>query len=392
MEKTILIIALILAPCIATTQIQDIAEKVLRLEYDTHLTDEEREELLEFEKLVKYLRDFESKERKLNGRAFFGIGGNETDISNLFKITGGVNLKSGTYPYELELSSNIENIVKNGKFEENVSDIDISFDYNPDVGDGLWLENYAFLKRFSNAYLGIDQRYEAGGGVIFNFYSKKLTENGIKIQKELNRQPVYKKGEGNTLIKCYQDICEHIENSQKLTDDEIHELNHIQQNYRNANSKRYSKMRIGILVGVHYESEMAKAENMLMFNGEEMLMSRSFDATNIIRLELRPTFKFQPNDIFSFKLYPYFKFPIDFDMDVVEGDKGQRDVRRDVFLDLQSSMNMRVTKSVSISLRFRYFYDNAPKRVFITEENGNDVLLVGQRKHSNFTMTFNYGF
>ncbi len=387
-------ILLLLALCVNTTmaQIQKIADKVLNNELSNTFSETELEELQEFNKLITYLRDFEDQEHRLNGKAFFGIGGNETDISNLFKITGGVRLVSGSYPYELDLSANIENIVKNGKFEENVSDIDISFDYHPSSGNGLWLENFAFLKRFSNAYLGIGQRYEAGGGVIFNFYSKKLTEKGQAIKKQLDRKPIYKVGEENTLIKCYQDICTKIENPQKLSDSEVNEISKLQRNYTNATIKNFSKLRLGLLVGIYYESEMANAENNLFFNGEEQFLSEPFDATNILRLEVRPTFKFRPDDIFTFKVYPYFKFPANFKNDVVLGPDGLKDERTDLFMDLQSSVGINVTKSISLSLRYRYFYDSAPKRKYLTEDNGNITLLVGQKRHSNFTMTFNYGF
>jgi len=65
------------------------------------------------------------------------------------------------------------------------------------VGDffqtGLWLEDFAFLNRFQNSFLSIDQRYETGVGVIFNWYPINwLTKKGKVNKNKLEKLPFYK--------------------------------------------------------------------------------------------------------------------------------------------------------------------------------------------------------
>lgn len=57
---------------------------------------------------------------------------------------------------------------------------------------GLWFENFFLLKRFNNSFLGIDDHYDIGGGIILNKYSLgKLTLKGEKNIKELAKLPYY---------------------------------------------------------------------------------------------------------------------------------------------------------------------------------------------------------
>ncbi len=58
---------------------------------------------------------------------------------------------------------------------------------------GLWFETFAFINRFGNSFLGIDQRYESGGGFIFNHFSAgNLTKKGSSNKNSIDKLPYYK--------------------------------------------------------------------------------------------------------------------------------------------------------------------------------------------------------
>ena len=161
-------------------------------------------EILDF---MSVLKKFLDEEHKLNGNGTLEFSGHESSSNNLFKFGAGASIDHGIYPYELDFSTKISAVLKDSVFQENISDIDVSFDFHP-IGlpdfpdtsliplgrdqqkhsDYLWLENFVFLKRFNDDFLGIDQRYEVGMGVIFNLLTCGLTPNGEKNKKELNKK------------------------------------------------------------------------------------------------------------------------------------------------------------------------------------------------------------
>ena len=44
------------------------------------------------------------------------------------------------------------------------------------------------------------------------------------------------------------------------------------------------------------------------------------------------------------------------------------------------------------NIAVRYLYDNAPKRRFLEQLDNTFVLLSGQRKHTTFGVSINFGF
>jgi hypothetical protein len=391
-----LILILFLGTNYAFGQIQEIADKTLILKGESNLTANEKLELDTLWNALKFYRKFEQQETKLNGKAKFGFTGNESDLNNIFKINGGVEIDNGIYPFELDLKSNFQTLIRNGNFQENVSDIDISFDYHSKTGNGLFLESFVFLKRFSNTYLGIDQRYDAGAGIILNLFStKKLTDKGIKNQKELDKLPEYKLVNGN-IWKCYDDACGKITASNKsqfkLSDGEIKYLERMRYNYDRANKKKYSKWRLALLAGIYYENEKAKLEQELLFNGVETFFTADFEATNKLRWELRPTLVYKPDDVFTIKIYPYLKYPLTQRLDIVKFNETIQDERVDKFYDIQTSIEAKITKNVAITIKYRYLKDFAPKREYKINANNEPVLIVGQEVNSFYNINFSFGF
>ena len=127
---------------------------------------------------IHELDKMDQRQRRLNGRAGFGFSGDQSGSQSLYKIDGMINGSRGIYPGELTFTSSIGMVLNNGKFSENVSNIYMAYNYHPQWGDSLSTENFIFLKRFTDAFLGVEQRYELGGGIILAKYSKNLTDRG----------------------------------------------------------------------------------------------------------------------------------------------------------------------------------------------------------------------
>ncbi len=393
-RKSFLIISfLLIYATVSLAQMQAIADKVLSVQAGDKLSDKDKEEMDEFWKLIKFLRAQEENEKALNGKGAFGIQGDETSNASLFVVSGGIGIDKGNYPYELDFSTNIQTVFRNGGLQENLSDIDISYDYHHQkVGDGLFLENYTFLNRFSDAYLGVQQKYQVGGGIILNHYFEALTENGIKAKEKLDRKPKYSTdGEGN-LIKCFQESCEKIGNPKKLSEAEIEQIENAQERYSKAIHKNYSKLRLAMLVGILYELEKVSAADSVYFTSGTQYRSESFDATNQMRMELRPKITYQPNDIFTLKFHVFYKLPMlwEWKEKVVYNDLV--DARADYFVDMQTSFSAKFTEGASFSFRYRYLYDNAPRRTFVTDASGEPQLLRANKRHHNFGFSFNFKF
>lgn len=386
--------------------------------------------------LLDYLYDFMNDEHRLNGKGSFSFGGNETKNKNIYKIGAGISIDQGLYPYELDFSAHIQTLLNNGVFEENVSDIDISFDFHPYVPiaesriqayeskiselqsmknqsemekenneylinkylnkiekaydvNGLWLENYVVAKRFSDGYLGIDEKYEIGAGFIFSLFSKALTRKGMDNREEINRKPTYKFQEQD-LIRCLQ-ACAPIDNVLQLSADEIRVISDSRSRYLVANRKQYSRLRLSLLVGAFFELEKTTISNTISLNGKDTIIVLNLQPAHSFKTEIRPGLVWRPKDKYKLKIYPYIKFPMDRLKNVVtEG--SYRDERIDYFIDFNASLDIQVEKRFSLSLFYRHVYDNAPRRVFIKQLDNTFVLLVAENQRTSFGMGLNFDF
>ncbi|MEL6924441.1 MAG: hypothetical protein AAFO94_10375 [Bacteroidota bacterium] len=181
-------------------------------------------EVVEMNQLLTVLNNFSQEQHRMNGSAGFTFSGNESELSNLYRVGVTGSMDGGAYPYEVDFSINVQTTIQNGNFQESLSDIDVSFDFHPiipdefkkkekklkdgtvitRVPDGLWMESYVFLKRFNNNFLGIQQRYEAGAGFVLNLYSTGLTEKGKTNLKQLEKIPKYDIY-GSDLRRCLEE-------------------------------------------------------------------------------------------------------------------------------------------------------------------------------------------
>jgi len=374
------------------SQIENIADKVLSVDLSQKLSEEDKAEVEEFWKLIRFLRKEERKENGMQGSGMFGFYGTQTEFTDIFTVNGGTKFSKEYYPVDLDFSVYFETIFRANQFQESVSNIDISFDYShPNIGDGLVLESFVFLNRSNNAFLGIDQRYEIGGGFIFNKWIDSYSEPGVVAFEQLDRSPIYKTDEEGNLIKCYQDACAQINNPKQLTKKEVAFIESSMGRYRKVLKKRHSKLRLSLITGLYYELDKSTITDSITVDGTKTLFKESFAGTNEMKMEFRPGIHFRPTHMFQMKISPFIKTGMPWNWtDIVTSPNGEVDERVDYIINLRAQMQANFSQSMSLSLRYNFNYENSPQRRFLGLPGF--PLLLGQQEHHSFIMSFNFGF
>ncbi|GAA4271014.1 hypothetical protein U6A24_03870 [Aquimarina gracilis] len=372
-----------------TTEV--INDILLNLEESTNYNSLELKNKKKYKKHLFLLRDQEETEQKFNGKILFGLNGLEVDNNNLFVINTGVTISRGTYPFQFKFSSNIQAQTQNGSLKETVSNLGISFDYN--VDKDINKETYVFVKRTNNSFLGIDQRYEIGGGFIFSSYSGKekeplqkkgLTDTGEKILRQLEG---FKDNE--SLGKCVDEVC-NINDEDPIDSKYSEILNQKKEDFIKITRKKYSQTRLSILLGLNYELEKTE-DNLKLFYKDSTVID-SFPATNRFRIVVRPGFEWQGNN-FTFETKAYFKFGVFGELENVVNEGSISDERLDYWAEWENSLSFKFSKKITLGIKYSYFYDNAANRKFInTSQNAESDFRIFSAEDTFQAITFNFEY
>ena len=342
-----------------------------------------------------------------SGTIFFGLNGQEVKRDNFFVINTGIALSNGTYPFKFELNSGILAQIQNGRFNETVSNVSISFDYNFSERD-LSKQSYVFINGTNNSYLGIDQRYEIGGGFILNYYSGNksrkiervrnqiidkrnttgLTEEGVQKLKALNGE----KSSFNSTDRFLRDqLEEYREGEEEKDSEEVSALLRKRRSVVNTLIKKFSTMRLSILAGINYELEKT-ADSLDLFDGD-IKRNGNFEATNRYRLVLRPGVDWKGEN-FSFSSRYYIKSGMFEDFYNRVDDGINTDKRLDYWTEWVTSLQFNFTEKIGVSIAYTLFYDNAPNRAFydISTSGGSEFrLFSAEDRFKAILLSFTYG-
>ncbi len=365
----------------------------------------------EKEHFVKYLNFLKKVEdlKRLKGSIEFGFVGNEVDNSNLYTINTGMKANYGGYPLEVEATTNIQTQVTNGKFEENLSSLDISMDYHP--FNNLTHETYVFVMRTKNKFLGINQRYEIGGGYVFNFYSgkevdgkgKSLTSKGKDLIKKLNdnhkvyssttrRQPKAKRDKIKDVLNRH-----FRRNGQSLDADKYDTIYNSKVEQQKSIIKNFSKHRAALLVGFNYELEQTQ-DSLTLFNKDlDSTFNKTFEATNLFRFVIAPKYTLK-GDKFKWSNVIFFKIGLlNLVDDIVIPDETisnqlVTDKRADYWMDLKTSFEFKISEQLSFVSTLNYVYDNAPKRIYFDDAEGIPRIAEAEQSFTGINFTLKYQF
>ena len=345
--------------------------------------------ILAYGKFLNRLIQEERNQKKLTGSAGLGFYSDDSESNLLNRINNSFSIKRGSYPSELDVSSTIVIQNNNGTLAENLSLQQITYDYNLAKN----IESFVFLDRFSNQFLGIDQRYEIGGGVLFDFFDgeSNLTKKGKSLLASL----INVNGIKN------QHWFKQITPKDKLNEAETTLRKTRDRNHRSI-LKEYKKIRFAVLFGIFHEFETAKINRIISVPiNDTISIDRSVTANvptiSTWRWEVRPTFDVRFNDEVKLKLRPYFKFPFGpwqkelqvFNEETMEIDTKER---ADIRLNLQAELAIS-SDPVQAKITYRYFKDYLPP-FGIADEAGSrfDRLINADSFNHNVTFTFGIKF
>lgn len=346
--------------------------------------------------LLKYLKEQEQKEKKFNGAAQFGFAGDQTDAASLYKINGGIAVSRGYYPDKFEFATDMGLVINNGTFRENVSNVFITYDHSLPKGDSLFLENYMVMSRFSDEFLGIEQRYELGGGFIVAFWSKKLTPAGNAELNRLRKTELLPPEAGSDSVRlCVNGQCANLKRANPQTNDA--ELVYRARQQANVSlRKKYNRFRLALLSGLIVEAEKVSASDSLITVSGKQNFTQSYAASLHLRWEMRPTLDVKPSDNWTFKIRPYFKLPMPWEWySTVKSSNGFTSKAIDYRLDVQTNLTIKLAdwfnKQASVDIQYRILYDNAPRRSFLDpalSPTTAPLLLAAQKTHQIVRLMF----
>jgi hypothetical protein len=332
----------------------------------------------DFEQFQQVQHKIDSLKDLLNGSSTsvsFGFSGNSSNANQLLKLNSNISFQQGTFPFEFSLNLKTETQLKNGVFDERLSDFLMTYDYYPNVGHPEKRINrkvFVFLNRYSDAYLGVEEKYEIGFGGALNKWGRGFTKEAQRVDALIDNLS----DDSVCLGKIFG------------TQDYKSELEHV----KKANSIKGTRVRLAILGGIFYEIEKVVFEDSIPTSAGIAAYPSNFNATGSLKWEIRPTFEIHFSEDLHFSSKCYLKAPF---ADIFENEvrlEEAIDSRVDFFIDFQNALSYKINKNVEIELEYRLMYDNAPQRAFIVLDNSGKYLLMPDQRHQYYCMNFKVKF
>ncbi|MEL7160374.1 MAG: hypothetical protein AAFN92_06435 [Bacteroidota bacterium] len=331
---------------------------------------EHRDTVVKFLKVFKAVRDYALENRDLSGKVNFGFNGNQSSANNpfndnnrsVYNIIGGLKLTRGVFPTQLEVSTQLNVSVVDGELQENLSNLNISYDRHFSKDHNLGLESYAFFNRRTDRFLGVSQRYEIGGGLIMASWSDKFAVDTVQERYDAldNKFKNISVKEG-VLVSCLNDC---IKLADKISQDEVDLIVESQNKIKNSIVKQNTPLRLGLLIGGFIEMENTMFSDSLETKDGKVFRAIDFTPALSFRWEVRPTIDFRvAQDAVFVKIRPYFKFPMPWNWT-------QKVRGKEVFnfrMDFPIEVAIKVTKDFEVALSHTFFYDNTPSSMLVDD-------------------------
>ncbi len=361
-------------------------------------------------KVVSFLKKYHN-ENKNSGQITFGLDANSSKMASLSRVQTGIKYKFGYFPYNIDVIAQLQTDYRKGELEESISNVDISYDFNlKKRNDGktsqrdLVYESFVYLNRSSNSYIGLESKYEIGGGFIFNFWSG-FGEHGTTVNGTINKTKLtnlpYSRNSGDKktkpIIGSYEAIKTRYPKLKDLKEDQKESLFNVYEDVWLSNIKSYSRLRLAMLVSVFNEIEkvtifdsVRQSDNTFFYPSAE-----SHPATSKWRIALRPTVYLNLSDEIRIKLLPYIKFtPIELHNTVSIQHEGNTftSKKQDYVWNVIGEVSFKVAPNFSTSVQYTEMYINAPTRKFILDDFDIPVLFMAQKHHRQVKINFTYEF
>jgi len=302
------------------------------------------------------LRDEEDRQRSLLADITFGLSGDEAGPRSLFKLNTGISLSRGVFPSELSVVSRLGLQLRDGRLQEDVTSLQITYDYHATHN----VQYFTFAERFTDSFLSIQQRYEIGFGA--------------RVGASFGRVGPWRNSEAqfNAVESGFAEIERERASVSRLADaltpGEAAGFRPAISNLRHAIEDRQARLFVGIVASVFAELERAELEvtsfpSDTPFGADRETTKVALDAEQRYRLNVRPTLRLRPNNDIVITVYPYYKLPLDGPRYVnVPGRGRQLDYRRDILSEMVWRIQSQQTglESVDVVFTFNHHFDNVP--------------------------------
>lgn len=343
-------------------------------------------------KYLYTLRKLEDKNKSFTGKFNFRFELNDSQNSEKIDFTVGVDLKKGIFPGEFNFNSSLTVQLINEKLIENLSSLNMSYDYH--FNNKLNFEGYGFIKRTSNNFLNINQRYEVGSGVVWNIYfsGNKKYSQGIKDKKgiiskgdsllinlervrdelvnefKIKLKGVFKiKNPNNTEVKV--DSIKHcnklIVSKFKFKDTALKSFEESYDRNEKVIKKSESSIRISLLAGLNYEVETTN-DSLQLFYKKIDTIKNSFKPKNLGRFVVGPNFELKVNEL-AFNTRAYFKIGVleDYRTKIFSNDNLLINRVIDYRIEWTTTATLKLSEKISFTGKLDFVYLNAPNRQII---------------------------
>jgi hypothetical protein len=304
------------------------------------------------------LREEEDRQRSLLADITFGLSGDEAGERSLFKLNTGISLSRGVFPSELSVVSRLGLQLRDGRLQEDVTSLQITYDYHA----SRHVQYFTFAERFTDSFLSIQQRYEIGFGA--------------RVGASFGRIGSWRASDARFaavnagLADIEQARAASPSVAAALAPGDVARFRTAIGNLGQAIEDRQARLLVGVVASVFAELERAELEVTSFPAGGSpvdpngaITSKVALDAEQRYRLNLRPTFRLRPNSQVVITVFPYFKLPLDGPRYVqVAGGDRRLDYRRDILSEMVWSIRSDQTglESVDVVFTFNHHFDNVP--------------------------------
>lgn len=304
------------------------------------------------------LRQEEDRQRSLLADITFGLSGDEAGERSLFKLNTGITLARGVFPAELSVVSRLGLQMRDGRLQEDVTSLLITYDYHA----SHYVQYFTFAERFTDSFLSIQQRYEIGFGArigaSFGRVGNWRVVDARFASVRAGLAQVEAAGAATPTVAAV------------FEPGEMARFRSAIGNLHHAIEDRQARLMIGVVASVFAEIERAELEvTSFPVDGASRDADSTFtskvalDAEQRYRLSLRPSLRLRPTAQVVVTVFPYFKVPLDGPRRVRMADGNEYlDYRRDVLSEMVWTVRSEQTglESVDVVFTFNHHFDNVP--------------------------------
>ncbi len=315
---------------------------------------------------------------KLKISASADFSGHESGENNLYQLGLGVGVTKEMYPGEFQFRTTTSLVIQDSKLQENVTVLNLSYEHYL----APWLEAYGFLERFANTFLGLQYRYEIGGGfkAEYNFQPGRWDSKSQKSARTRERyqgfiadlRELAKKRAG-------QDSAD---DTNALLAQLVH-LRNQDNGIMEAARKDRSLVTLGMAVSLF--AELEKPANAVLID-----TANTLDEQEKFRVAFRPSIRFRPSPLITLSGMFYYKYPL-FKR---ENPDDPLQYRTDTVL--RAALNLtggaEWTKSAALIFEYQRHYDNNPFGAFNAVNETNVDASKINTSHDTFVIQLNFEF